>query len=134
MGLHGCHHEGCPASCASCSWASMIMSCCIACWAICVIYCTPIRVGVGVRVRARVRVRVRTIFERRSGDRTWGDGVCDFFRGMIRIEIKVRGMVRVRVRRILFFLPVRVRVLSVHETCGLGLGLAPCIQPLTAPN
>ena len=27
---------------------------------------------------SRVRVRVRTIFERRSGDRTRVDGVCDF--------------------------------------------------------
>ena len=26
----------------------------------------------------RVRVRIRTIFERRSGDRTRVDGVCDF--------------------------------------------------------
>ena len=30
-----------------------------------------------VRDRVRVRVRVRTIFERRSGDRTRVDGVCD---------------------------------------------------------
>ena len=37
-----------------------------------------IRVRVRVSVRGRVRVRVRTIFERRSGDRTRVDGVCDF--------------------------------------------------------
>ena len=35
-------------------------------------------VRVRVRARARARVRVRTIFERRSGDRTRVDGVCDF--------------------------------------------------------
>ena len=55
------------------------------------------RVGDRVRFRVRVRVvrrrgrgrvrgksrvrgrgRVRTLFERRSGDRTWLDSVCDF--------------------------------------------------------
>ena len=37
-----------------------------------------VRVRVRVRTSFRVRVRVRTIFERRSGDRTRVDGVCDF--------------------------------------------------------
>ena len=37
-----------------------------------------VRVRVRIRIRIMVRVRVRTIFERRSGDRTRVDGVCDF--------------------------------------------------------
>ena len=37
-----------------------------------------VRVRNRVRVRVRVMVQVRTIFERRSGDRTRVDGVCDF--------------------------------------------------------
>ena len=37
-----------------------------------------VRVRVRLRLRVRVRVRVRTIFERRYGDRTRVDGVCDF--------------------------------------------------------
>ena len=36
-----------------------------------------------VRVRARVRARVRTVFERRSGDRTRVDGVCDLGGGYV---------------------------------------------------
>ena len=36
-----------------------------------------VRVRVRGKVRVRVRARVRTIFERRSGDRTRVDGVCD---------------------------------------------------------
>ena len=44
---------------------------------------TLIRVRVRVRVvrvtvRVRVGVRVRTTFTRRSGDRTWVDGVWEF--------------------------------------------------------
>ena len=37
-----------------------------------------VRVTVRDRARVRVRVRVRTIFERRSGDRTRVNSVCDF--------------------------------------------------------
>ena len=36
----------------------------------------------------RVRVRVRTIFERRSGDRTRVDGVCDIEKVRVRVGVR----------------------------------------------
>ena len=48
-----------------------------------------------VRVKVRVEVRVRTIFERRSGDRTQVDGVCDFEKvppDQLCLRARVRGM------------------------------------------
>ena len=41
-------------------------------------YVVSIKAKAGVRVWVRVRYRVRTIFERRSGNRTRAEGVCDF--------------------------------------------------------
>ena len=59
-----------------------------------------VRVRIRIRVRAKVRVRFRvsTIFERRSGDRTRVDGVCDFEKVLpdqlcpsARFRVRVRG-------------------------------------------
>ena len=37
-----------------------------------------VRIRLRVKVKVRVRVRVRTSFERRFGDRTRVNGICDF--------------------------------------------------------
>ena len=65
------------------------------------------------RVRVWVRATVRTIFERRSGDRTRVDGVCDFEKVP---PDQLCPSARVRVR-------VRVRVRGFGLGLGLGLGL-----------
>ena len=42
------------------------------------------------RIQIRVRVRVRTIFERRSGDRTRVDGVCDFKKVTVGVRVRMK--------------------------------------------
>ena len=80
------------------------------------------------RVRVWVRATVRTIFERRSGDRTRVDGVCDFEKvPPDQLCPSARARVRVRARGPRGVGQGSCHIMPYHSTCGISSLPAACL-------